>query len=40
MAASFRFSSRVVMKLVGEVNLKSPFLCGMAPHHCEIGADV
>lgn len=28
------------MKLVGEVNLKSHFLCGMAPRHCKIGADV
>jgi len=34
MAVSFRFSSPIAMKLVGEVNLKSPFLCGMAPRHC------
>lgn len=40
MAVSFRFSSPIVMKLVGGVNMKSPFLCGMAPHHCKIGVDV
>jgi len=40
MAVSFRFSSPIVMKLAGEVNLKSPFLYGMTPRHCKNGADV
>jgi hypothetical protein len=40
MAVSFRFSSPIVMKLEGEVNMKSPFLGDMEPRHSKIGADV